>query len=227
MSEVSQGQDWWLATDGKWYPPRIAADEPQPEPRTVSAPIYAKQPNRQRWKWVAVLGVVAELVIAGFALFKSKTQTSHSLSYRDGFVVGQKTEAYFAQGGIAMCTFGSCRHQGPIIYADESPIAKCLGVAQQLPNGLPTGDSRSEWVTGCTDGYNAATHPANGIGNDGAGRLPLALSNLSTRIQNSHTCASICPLKSEIASQLGSVQSKIANGPIFIAFQDGSVARRN
>ncbi len=181
MSEVSQGPDWWLATDGKWYPPRVAADETLSESSTLSEPSHAKRQNRKRWKWVAALAVVVALVTAGFISFKSNTETSHSLSYRDGYIVGQKTEAYFAQGGTAMCTFDSCRYQGPIIYAYESPIAKCLGVAQQLPNGLPTGDSRSEWVTGCTDGYNAATHPANGLGTVGTRHLHLALSQLPPR----------------------------------------------
>jgi hypothetical protein len=30
MSDVSQGQGWWLASDGKWYPPQQVSQPPPP-----------------------------------------------------------------------------------------------------------------------------------------------------------------------------------------------------
>lgn len=46
MSDVSQGPGWWIASDGKWYPPQ----PPPPPPPTVAAaelaePITAKGIN--------------------------------------------------------------------------------------------------------------------------------------------------------------------------------------
>ncbi|MFP4513648.1 MAG: DUF4190 domain-containing protein [Acidimicrobiales bacterium] len=32
MSDTSQGPGWWLASDGKWYPPQSAAPPPPPGP---------------------------------------------------------------------------------------------------------------------------------------------------------------------------------------------------
>ena len=32
MSDTSQGPGWWLASDGKWYPPQTAAPSPVPPP---------------------------------------------------------------------------------------------------------------------------------------------------------------------------------------------------
>ena len=32
MSDTSQGQGWWLASDGKWYPPQQAPQPPPPPP---------------------------------------------------------------------------------------------------------------------------------------------------------------------------------------------------
>ena len=38
MSDVSQGPGWWLASDGKWYAPELAATQPQaPPPVAVSS----------------------------------------------------------------------------------------------------------------------------------------------------------------------------------------------
>lgn len=40
MSDVSQGSGWWLASDGKWYPPESApaAPPPPPPPPTETSP---------------------------------------------------------------------------------------------------------------------------------------------------------------------------------------------
>ncbi|MBK5223528.1 MAG: hypothetical protein JJE52_11775 [Acidimicrobiia bacterium] len=37
MSDVSNGPDWWLASDGKWYPPQSVSTAPPPPP-TPAAP---------------------------------------------------------------------------------------------------------------------------------------------------------------------------------------------
>ena len=122
---------------------------------------------------VLVILVVA-ILVAVIAL--SGGNSTHSLSYNDGAVVGKKLEQYFAQGGTALCTFDSCPHQGPQIYPNETTIDKCLGTKSQLQNGIPAGDTPSQWVTGCIAGYEAATHPANGIGIVSVGHVAMAMS---------------------------------------------------
>lgn len=64
MSDVSQGEGWWLASDGRWYPPQQA---PMPPPQPTGggmvpqygapAPIGAVGRPRQPWV-VAVLTLV-------------------------------------------------------------------------------------------------------------------------------------------------------------------------
>ena len=39
MSDVSQGQGWWIASDGKWYPPELHPGAPTAQPPPV-APLY-------------------------------------------------------------------------------------------------------------------------------------------------------------------------------------------
>jgi hypothetical protein len=53
MSETSQGEGWWLASDGKWYPPQST-----PRPPTPPLPIREKQ-------YLALAGAAA-IVIGSF-----------------------------------------------------------------------------------------------------------------------------------------------------------------
>jgi len=53
MSDVQQGPDWWLASDGRWYPPQQAAPAPPPSgpppmaPPSQYAPPQYPQPPQQ------------------------------------------------------------------------------------------------------------------------------------------------------------------------------------
>lgn len=49
MSDTPQGTDWWMASDGKWYPPQAAtspspAAPPPPTVPPVVQPLYVQQP---------------------------------------------------------------------------------------------------------------------------------------------------------------------------------------
>lgn len=64
MSDTSQGEGWWLASDGKWYPPQAASvvapppppgmpPGPYPQPTKPSKPLY-----KRVWFWVLMAVVV-------------------------------------------------------------------------------------------------------------------------------------------------------------------------
>ena len=38
MSDTSQGPGWWVASDGKWYPPQPVVDAPPPPPPAATVP---------------------------------------------------------------------------------------------------------------------------------------------------------------------------------------------
>jgi hypothetical protein len=38
MSDVAQGHGWWLASDGRWYPPHLHPDYRPPPPPTIAGP---------------------------------------------------------------------------------------------------------------------------------------------------------------------------------------------
>ena len=60
MSDTSQGEGWWLASDGKWYPP-----ESSPAPAAPAAPVHGQpalgyavvaRPTANEAIWALVLG---------------------------------------------------------------------------------------------------------------------------------------------------------------------------
>jgi hypothetical protein len=61
MSDTSQGEGWWMASDGKWYPPQTAATtQPPPPPATAAAgpaPAQGDQP-RETATAALVCGIV-------------------------------------------------------------------------------------------------------------------------------------------------------------------------
>ena len=75
MSDVSQGQGWWQASDGKWYPPERHAQYPPPPPGLPGSyppgAFYPAQPNygpvvQSRTNGKAIASLVLSLVwVAG------------------------------------------------------------------------------------------------------------------------------------------------------------------
>jgi hypothetical protein len=45
MSDTSQGPGWWLASDGKWYPPETWTGPPRPDAAPASGAAYPNQPS--------------------------------------------------------------------------------------------------------------------------------------------------------------------------------------
>ncbi|HUO48153.1 MAG TPA: PsbP-related protein [Acidimicrobiales bacterium] len=72
MSEVSRGPDWWLASDGRRYPPEVApapSGVPAPPPPTAAprgSPVVKKW-----WFWAACALVVLLLVVVAAGVFSS------------------------------------------------------------------------------------------------------------------------------------------------------------
>ncbi|HEY6429385.1 MAG TPA: DUF4190 domain-containing protein [Acidimicrobiales bacterium] len=42
MSDSAQGPGWWLASDGRWYPPELWTGPPQASPQMSQAPGYGQ-----------------------------------------------------------------------------------------------------------------------------------------------------------------------------------------
>ncbi len=58
MSDASQGPGWWLASDGKWYPPQTEASAPPPPPPGATP---ARTPGEK-----LVIGGSVGLVVGAF-----------------------------------------------------------------------------------------------------------------------------------------------------------------
>ncbi len=61
MSDTSQGEGWWLASDGKWYPP-TASPAPAPPGQTYAPGAYNPAqalPTSNEAIWSLVLGILS------------------------------------------------------------------------------------------------------------------------------------------------------------------------
>ncbi len=69
MADTSQGDGWWLASDGKWYPPESAAGGRPLPPEGGALGDGAEERGKSPWwkrRWVQITGAVfAALVIIG------------------------------------------------------------------------------------------------------------------------------------------------------------------
>ena len=91
MSDAPQGEGWWQASDGKWYPPEQAPGTPQPQAAMPAqgygqpAPGAAETPGMSQWgpladwgtraiayvidvAFVIVLGIVGFIISFAFAI---------------------------------------------------------------------------------------------------------------------------------------------------------------
>ena len=59
MSDVSQGPDWWIASDGKWYPPQPAT----PDISTFPAPPMAASKQQGFLVTIGDIGVTQDTVV--------------------------------------------------------------------------------------------------------------------------------------------------------------------
>ena len=87
MSDVSQGPEWWQASDLKWYPPELHSDDetlPPPPPPADHPPPHIGTPPPPKWdrKPLAIAaGAVIVVIVAatvGYFLTGPKPQPSTS-----------------------------------------------------------------------------------------------------------------------------------------------------
>jgi uncharacterized membrane protein YhaH (DUF805 family) len=57
MSDRQLGDDWWLASDGKWYPPQSHPDAPAPPPPpgAMGAPVPESFVTAPPWDWKRII----------------------------------------------------------------------------------------------------------------------------------------------------------------------------
>ncbi len=76
-ADASQGEGWWQASDGKWYPPQTASPSipPPPPPQTPSSPLVeddggdgSDKPPFWRRRWVLITGGILIVLIVITAL---------------------------------------------------------------------------------------------------------------------------------------------------------------
>ena len=135
MSDTAQGPGWWLASDGKWYPPeQHPAPPPPPQASTPRTP-HGNRPWYQVWYWwlLIAIGVVIAAVVVGVAVSRSGSSASYDNGYHYGYYVNT------APSGLG---------------ADISPKDSCDAAQGNPQYGVM--DLSKAWLDGCIAGSNDA-----------------------------------------------------------------------
>ncbi len=69
MSDTSAGPGWWLASDGRWYPPYPQPLQPLPSPALPTAPGLPSPRQPRLWPAITTLTVGAVCAFVGLMLF--------------------------------------------------------------------------------------------------------------------------------------------------------------
>jgi Domain of unknown function (DUF4190) len=179
MSDTSQGPNWWLASDGKWYPPapppppQAAGIITQPPPTAPSPYGYQVSPQKQTnglaivsfvlgLIWVAGIGSLLA-VIFGF-VSRTKIRQSQGQQSGDGLAIAGIVLGFVGIFGaiafwIAIAALGTAvdsvsSYSDGFSYGTNHPSAVCNSV------NVPSGDSARSWIDGC----NAATSSSGNTG---------------------------------------------------------------
>jgi hypothetical protein len=88
MSDTSHGQGWWLATDGKWYPPTSLAHLPPPPVLPAPPEAYAErpgpplQPGKPFYKtpWMILVAIGAVILVIGVVAFAHNVANNQATS---------------------------------------------------------------------------------------------------------------------------------------------------
>lgn len=109
MSNVSQGQGWWKASDGRWYPPQVpiqqtpdlppaSSKENLTKPAGTSAEsVYQPHSNTKRRfpRWVPLVGVAVIALVVGVAIGAGTSSSDK------GQVKSLQSQLSAAQGRLA------------------------------------------------------------------------------------------------------------------------------
>ena len=123
MSDTSQGEGWWLASDGKWYPPQSAVGVAAPPPPRSAAPApMAQKPAKPKkklhqrvWFWVLLVVVLLfggciALVAGGTKAVNDANNQKHTIVYTvTGSSTADITYAAFDNGNTGTSQIGNAQ----------------------------------------------------------------------------------------------------------------------
>ena len=147
MSDSSQGEGWWQASDGKWYPPEAQPGQPAATPQTPGGPnsadpkpsLWRRFRNQALWKQIvawAVAAIVAIVVIAVAAGGGSSPNNRNTLDATGPTTSTTEattttTEATTTTAALTMAEWGDKYRQ---------PLGIMIGTAHGLVSAISAGN---------------------------------------------------------------------------------------
>jgi hypothetical protein len=128
MSDHQQGPGWWLASDGKWYPPQGAP--PVPPPHTWAPGPPPGPPPKQGMSAGAIVALVIGSVVGGLLLLGVAVS-----------VLGTESDGSSSQTGSAIGdsdgtnVFEADVDDAEIVIPDGYELVEGDGVAMAIPEG--------------------------------------------------------------------------------------------
>jgi uncharacterized membrane protein YhaH (DUF805 family) len=99
MSDRQLGDDWWLASDGKWYPPQSHPDAPAPPPPpsgSMEAPVPEAFVTSPPWDWKRIMNFTSRTRRSEFwAAFGAAVGISILGGIIDGVVFGSGAGIFY------------------------------------------------------------------------------------------------------------------------------------
>jgi uncharacterized RDD family membrane protein YckC len=157
MSDQSQGEGWWLASDGKWYPPQPEAAETPPEAAETPAPPAAEATAPPAGATISMPAPVPLPAVGSTAPMSAGPAGTVGLPA--GVAVadpGARLGAFFLEPLLALVTLGI----GWLIWASmtagdgQTPAKRLMG--QRVVDAQtmrPVGFGKMFWVRGLVAGF--------------------------------------------------------------------------
>jgi hypothetical protein len=138
MSDVSQGPGWWLASDGRWYPPEAVPGgrgpaEPPPSP-TAAPPSSGRKALLGRWwVWTACAAVVLLVVVAA-GTFKAAPGKATKVGTAHGYTrFADRTDSF------SIAVPSSWRQVNPSSPGAQAAFAQVMAASPSLKKAFGGG----------------------------------------------------------------------------------------
>jgi len=151
MSDLSEGPGWWLASDGKWYPPQAEQAIPTPpawppmplQPSVATTYGPPKKGRRRLYAAVGAIAVVAVIIVIAAVISVSSSRSkphsnqSSALTFPVSFAHFSAMFAASAKESSIPASFGNYRMQ-LYVAAAESATGPMEVTEEDVTPGLPS-----------------------------------------------------------------------------------------
>jgi hypothetical protein len=140
MSDASQGEGWWQASDGKWYPPQAAAPPPPPSypPPGAYMPSQQQEGSAVTAMVLGILSFVICPIVLAIPAIVLGTRSRRLIDASGGALGGRgMATAGFTLGIVNLCLLVPLIGIAALSFVGTSTSTKFSNVGSNLSVVLP------------------------------------------------------------------------------------------